>query len=115
VGKHQVTNRLIQRTVVGNPARLVLEFETGHRYEKVLPEISDLDSIRQVRDIAVNWAASISPITVGQENSIKKALTDSGYFVRLSSSRRKTRRARAYFEQLSAEDQKEFLKTLEGM
>ncbi|HLA26885.1 MAG TPA: hypothetical protein VJZ49_03205 [Syntrophales bacterium] len=64
--------------VVGN--KLVVQFENGISNSWGLPDRSDASKIRQVRDSAVNFAIQ-NKASFGQQNAVKKALTDAGYYV----------------------------------
>ena len=58
---------------------LVVEFEDGARDQWPLPERTDKDAIRAVRDTAVSFALDQGASDPGQTNAVRKALTDSGY------------------------------------
>ncbi len=75
--RNKATNRMsanIERN------KLIVEFQTGDRNEWKLPDRSDKNKIRSVRDSASEFAESIGA-TLGQVNAVKKALTDAGYYV----------------------------------
>jgi hypothetical protein len=48
--------------------------------EWLLPPREDKEGIRRVRDAAVGFATACGA-TLGQRNAVKKALTDTGYYV----------------------------------
>lgn len=64
--------------VVGN--RLVVQFENGQSNTWDLPDRKDNAGIRAVRDSAVSFAIT-NEASLGQQNAIKKTLTDAGYYV----------------------------------
>jgi negative regulator of replication initiation len=64
--------------VVGN--RLVIQFENGQSNMWDLPDSTDRAGIRAVRDSAVSFAIR-NEASIGQQNAVKKALTDAGYYV----------------------------------
>jgi len=75
--RNKATNRMsanIERN------KLIVEFQTGDRNEWELPDRSDKNGIRSVRDSASEFAENIGA-TLGQVNAVKKALTDAGYYV----------------------------------
>jgi hypothetical protein len=45
-----------------------------------LPDVTDKKGIRTVRDLAVEFARQ-NGASIGQENAVKKALTDAGYWL----------------------------------
>jgi len=61
-----------------NSGMLHVGFEGGREQSWPLPDRNDKLAIRQVRDQAVDFARR-NGATLGQENAVKKALTDSGY------------------------------------
>jgi hypothetical protein len=61
-----------------NAGRLVVEFVGGERKEFHLGPREDKVRIRQTRDAAVGFARE-NGASLGQENAVKKALTDAGY------------------------------------
>lgn len=58
--------------------RLVVEFQNGTSNKWPLPSRDDKNKIRLVRNQAVEFA-SRNGATEGQENAVKKALTEAGY------------------------------------
>ena len=60
---------------------LNIEFDDGARNEWALPERSDRDAIRRVREDAVAWARSQGASDPGQTNAVLKAFTDAHYFL----------------------------------
>ena len=75
--RNKATNRMGSRVANG---MLIVEFATGDRDEFKLPDKTNKIKIREVRDQACDFAESIGA-TLGQVNAVKKALTDSGYYV----------------------------------
>ena len=59
---------------------LVVGFADGQLKRWKLPDCSDKESIRRVRNAAVAFAQR-NQATVGQINAVKKALTEAGYYV----------------------------------
>ena len=57
---------------------LFVGFQNGPSREWNLPARQDKMRIREVRDSAVEFA-KMNGATLGQENAVKKALTDAGY------------------------------------
>ena len=60
--------------------KLILQFESGARFEKTLPEKNDRLAIRKIRDEAIEFVRSNGG-TKGQEHAAIKALTSRGYHV----------------------------------
>lgn len=60
--------------------RLIVAFRSGDREEFKLPDKSDKQGIRTVRDKASVFAER-NGATLGQVNAVKKALTEAGYYV----------------------------------
>ena len=75
--ERRATDRMTQ-TVNGN--KLILEFDSGPRFEKALPGKDDHAAIRKVRDAAVEFVRS-SGGTKGQEHAAIRALTHRGYHI----------------------------------
>ena len=65
-------------TIVGN--ELVVQFANGISRSWNLPDRQDKAGIRLIRDSAVSFA-TIGGATFGQQNAVKKTLTDAGYYV----------------------------------
>jgi len=72
---HRATKRM-STYVEGDT--LVVRFVTGEGDQWHLPDQSDKSGIRKVRDAAVEFAEAHGA-TLGQQNAVKKALTDSGF------------------------------------
>ena len=63
-------------------SKLVVEFvEDGTAESWNLPDRSDRETIRRIRDEAVAFALENGASDPGQTNAVKKALTDAGYYV----------------------------------
>jgi hypothetical protein len=60
--------------------QLVVSFEGGEERRWNLPAKNDKPGIRSVRDNAVAFAES-QGATIGQQNAVKKALTESEYWL----------------------------------
>lgn len=58
---------------------LQVSFETGENRRWPLPEKSDKEGIRKVRNEATDWAREQGASDPGQTNAVRKALTDAGY------------------------------------
>ncbi len=75
--RNKATNRMSSHVLRG---LLIVEFASGHRREFKLPQVTDKQGIRSVRDEACAFAED-HEATLGQVNAVKKALTDAGYYV----------------------------------
>jgi negative regulator of replication initiation len=75
--ERRATDRMTQ-TVKGN--KLILEFDSGARFEKVLPAKENRPAIRKIRDEAVEFVRSNGG-TDGQEKAAIRALTSRGYHI----------------------------------
>jgi negative regulator of replication initiation len=75
--ERRATIRMTQ-TVKGN--KLILEFDSGPRFERTLPAKENRLAIRKVRDEAVGFVRSNGG-TKGQEHAAIRALTSRGYHV----------------------------------
>ena len=75
--ERRATNRMTQ-TVNGN--KLILEFDSGPRFERILPPKENRPAIRKVRDEAVEFVRSKGG-TDGQEKAAIRALTSRGYHI----------------------------------
>ena len=75
--ERRATIRMTQ-TVKGN--KLILEFDSGPRFERTLPAKENRPAIRKVRDEAVEFVRSNGG-TKGQEHAAIRALTSRGYHV----------------------------------
>ena len=60
--------------------QLRISFASGQNREWQLPSRRETSAIREVRDAAVQFARE-QGATTGQQNAVKKALTNAGYFV----------------------------------
>jgi hypothetical protein len=60
--------------------KLILQFESGARFERTLPDKSNRLAIRKIRGEAIEFVRS-SGGTKGQEHAAIKALTSRGYHV----------------------------------
>jgi negative regulator of replication initiation len=60
---------------------LVIQFEDGARKQWPLPNLTDKEAIRRVREAAVRWAIEQGASVPGQANAVRKALTDAGYLL----------------------------------
>lgn len=69
------TRRMSSRIENG---KLFVGFEGGPSNSWQLPSRDDKNSIRSIRSQAVGFAKQ-NDATIGQENAVKKALTDGGY------------------------------------
>lgn len=59
--------------------QLVVEFENGAQRSWTLPDRTNKQEIRRVREEAVNYALDQGASDPGQTNAVRKALTDNGY------------------------------------
>ena len=75
--ERRATDRMTQ-TVKGN--KLILEFDSGPRFEGTLPAKENRLAIRKVRDDAVEFVRSNGG-TDGQEKAAIRALTSRGYHI----------------------------------
>jgi negative regulator of replication initiation len=75
--ERRATNRMTQ-TVNGN--KLILQFDSGPRFEKTLPAKENRAAIRKVRDEAVEFVRSNGG-TDGQEKAAIRALTSRGFHI----------------------------------
>jgi negative regulator of replication initiation len=75
--QRRTTDRMTQ-TVNGN--KLILEFDSGSKFERELPAKNDHSAIRKVRDAAVEFVRSKNG-TKGQEHAAIRALTSRGYHI----------------------------------
>lgn len=64
-----------------NDGQFIVEFEDGARQQWLLPEMDDKEGIRRVRDAAVHWALEQGASDPGQTNAVRKALTNTGYYL----------------------------------
>ena len=71
----------IKMTTRVDDNHLVIRFADGHGRRWELPDRSDKQGIREVRNLAVDFAHHHGA-TEGQENAVKKALTDNGYYLK---------------------------------
>jgi len=76
-GPRQTTQRMRARV---EDQRLIVEFSHGPNRRFSLPALSDKPAIRKLRNEAVAFAHA-NRATLGQENAVKKALTEAGYHV----------------------------------
>ena len=60
--------------------KLFVSFANGASDSWTLPETSDKNAIRSVRDKAINFAKQ-NGASYGQEQAVKKALTDASYWL----------------------------------
>lgn len=60
---------------------LTVSFRSGSRKNFPLPKRTDVEGIRRVRAEAVRWARA-NGASSGQEDAVKKALTEAGYHIR---------------------------------
>lgn len=60
--------------------KLFVSFANGASNSWTLPETSDKNAIRSIRDKAVDFAKQ-NGASYGQEQAVKKALTDAGYWL----------------------------------
>ena len=75
--ERRATDRMTQ-TVNGN--KLILQFDSGPRFERALPAKENRPAIRKVRDEAVEFVRSNGG-TDGQEKAAIRALTSRGYHI----------------------------------
>jgi negative regulator of replication initiation len=75
--ERRATDRMTQ-TVKGN--KLILQFDSGARFERALPAKENRPAIRKVRDEAVEFVRSNGG-TDGQEKAAIRALTSRGYHI----------------------------------
>lgn len=75
--ERRATDRMTQ-TVKNN--KLILEFDSGARFEKTLPPKENRAAIRKLRDEAVEFVKSNGG-TEGQEKAAIRALTSRGYHI----------------------------------
>jgi len=61
--------------------QLLVSFESGIRKAFPLPKKADVEAIRRVRTEAVQFASS-NGASPGQQDAVKKALTQAGYHIR---------------------------------
>ena len=61
--------------------QLQVSFESGIRKDFPLPKKTDVEGIRRVRTEAVRFASS-NGASPGQQDAVKKALTQAGYHIR---------------------------------
>jgi hypothetical protein len=59
---------------------LRIHFADGVSMNWSLPDPNDKDGIRQVRDAAMTFAKE-NGATIGQQNAVRKALTNAGYYL----------------------------------
>jgi len=76
--RHSHSTRRMSAYVQGKI--LYVKFEHGPEDRWRLPDVSDKNGIRAVRDQAVAFARQ-NGASLGQENAVKKALTDAGYWL----------------------------------
>jgi hypothetical protein len=86
-GNHRIalkkmTPRVEKSQLRANGDRLSIAFRDGAANCWELPERSDREGIRPIRDEAVLWAKQQGASEPGQTNAVKKALTDAGYYIR---------------------------------
>jgi hypothetical protein len=77
--KSRLASMRMSARVVGD--RFVVQFETGASNSWQLPERHDKQQIRQVRDHAMRFAKDNGG-TEGQQNAVRKALTNAGYHLK---------------------------------
>ena len=75
--RNKATNRMSAEIL---NERLIVSFRSGDREEFGLPNKTDKNAIRTVRDNACEFAERHGA-TLGQVNAVKKALTEAGYYV----------------------------------
>ena len=75
--ERRATDRMTQ-TVKNN--KLILEFDSGARFEKTLPPKENRSAIRKLRDEAVEFVHAHGG-TEGQEKAAIRALTSRGYHI----------------------------------
>jgi hypothetical protein len=75
--ERRTTDRMTQ-TVSGN--KLILEFDSGPKFERELPVQNNHPAIRKVRDAAVEFVR-LNGGTKGQEHAAIRALTSRGYHI----------------------------------
>ena len=78
----QMSPRVEKSQLRADGDRLSIAFRDGAANGWELPERSDREGIRHVRDEAVLWAKQQGASEPGQTNAVKKALTDAGYHIR---------------------------------
>ena len=81
--RHRGSRRLATKKLSARveEGRLLVEFpEYDQKTSWELPEPSDRDAIKQIRDAAATFAHD-NGATDGQVNAVKKALTENGYYV----------------------------------
>lgn len=76
--KHPFAN--IKMTAEVRGKHLFVSFESGAENKWLLPDFSDKQGIRKVRDLAVSFATQ-NGASFGQEQAVKKALTNAGYWL----------------------------------
>lgn len=76
--QHQFATTRMSAEVRGK--NLFVSFENGASEAWILPDKSDKNTIRSVRDKAVDFAKQ-NGASFGQEQAVKKALTDAGYWL----------------------------------
>jgi hypothetical protein len=76
--RHQFATVKMSTEVRGK--KLFVSFANGASDSWLLPDTSDKNAIRTVRDNAVEFA-KLNGASYGQEQAVKKALTDAGYWL----------------------------------
>lgn len=79
-GNHRLAVIAMHPRVEGG--ELTVEFENDASKNWALPDRSDKQAIKRVRDAAVAWAKEQGATDPGQTNAVKKALTAAGYYLR---------------------------------
>lgn len=75
--ERRATDRMTQTV---NGGKLILEFDSGPRFERTLPAKDNRPAIRKVRDEAMEFVRSNGG-TDGQEKAAIRALTSRGYHI----------------------------------
>jgi hypothetical protein len=78
-GNHRLATKLMRASAV--EGKLIVEFDDGPSNSWPLPDKSDKEGIRTIRERAVAFALKNGATDPGQTNAVRKALTDGGYFV----------------------------------
>lgn len=79
-GRRRYATKRMSSRVQNN--QLVVEFvEDGIAQDWKLPDRSDKETIKRIRDEAVAFALENGASDPGQTNAVKKALTDAGYYI----------------------------------
>ena len=78
-GPRRATKRMLAHVEHG---RFWVQFTDDEKSWWDLPDPTDKEAIRHIRDEAVNFALAHGASNPGQTNAVKKALTDAGYYLR---------------------------------